>query len=412
MSEQIELIVAPTDGKENLRNSEGSIVVLNDNSLLLSYTRFRGGSSSDFAPADIVTRASSDGGRTWTQPSIVARGSETLVSKQMSGHVLSTSFVRLGSGAIALFYGRTTYTKGPGYHLGNMNDISMYCFRQITRISQDEGQSWSEERDITVPGEHSQVLLNDSAVHLSSGRLILPNYHGLSPYAADPEFVQPLISDDDGKNWFLSKYRVCSRKEGRGCLSESSVVERSDGSLLMMSRTGEGYVYRCESQDQGETWSEPLKTDLPASGTPTSLRRVPNSDDLLLLWNQVRRLETQYGFNRHRLTAAISADGGYTWKHRRNLESLDDQTYIAPEEGGTFDEKLRIRALDDQMAKMGELGLSDRGPKLVAYPSLVFSERQALITYIVVPTRPTSELPRGCSLKLRILPVEWFYEYD
>lgn len=395
MPSTIEQLVCPTTD-EHLRNSEGAVIELRDGSLLLAHTRFRAGSSSDFAPSDIVTCVSEDGAHTWSEPQIVARGDDE------QGNVLSASLLRLGSGSLALFYDRLAFIKGPGYSTGNMDDIDCPHHRLMMSISEDEGQTWSAPRDLNRRGEHSLVLLNDTAVRLSSGRLILPTYCGHSPHAPDPEFVQPILSDDDGQTWFPSDYRLGRRG---GDLSESSIVERADGSLLMTSRTGAGYLYACESRDQGETWSKPSPTDLPASGTPTSLRRVPGSDDIVLLWNQVDNREWMGGFGRHRLTAAISHDGGATWTHRRNLESLDDRTFIGPEQGGLRGEMGRITDQHARDELRRELGLKPEGYMLAEYTSMIFVGDHAIITYDVAPAP-------GCALKLRVLPVGWFYEND
>ncbi len=400
-AEAFEGLACPTDGKENFRNSEGSLIGLPDGSLLLAYTRFRGGSSSDSAPADIVTRRSADFGRTWTEPSLVSPGKD--------GNMCAASLLRLGGGAVAMFYGRDSWRKGPGYTSGNWDDVSEAFVKQVMRVSDDRGQTWSEERALNPAGEHSQVLLNDSARRLSTGRIILPNYHGLSPYSPDPEFVQPLLSDDDGKTWFPSRFRVCVEVE-RGGMSEASVAERADGSLLMTIRSqNTGFVYRSESRDVGETWSKPESTGLPASGTPTSLRRMPQSDDLVLLWNQVSGEERKWGFARHRLTAAVSSDGGRTWRHRRNLESLNDRTYIPAEEagpGGPSSPAGRVTPKDARLAKLKALGLNETGIRVAEYSSLIFVDDKAVITYDV----GGPALPPGASLKLRVLPISWFYE--
>src|SRR6056297_3491617 len=52
-------------GPENGRNSEGDFIQLEDGRLLLVYTKFIG--TGDHAPAELVGRFSSDGGKTWSQ---------------------------------------------------------------------------------------------------------------------------------------------------------------------------------------------------------------------------------------------------------------------------------------------------------------------------------------------------------
>ena len=397
MKDAIEMIVCPTDDRGNRRNSEGSVIELADGSLLLGYTRMRGGSSSDFAPSDIATRVSSDGGRSWSADRIVARGNDE------EGNVLSASFVRLGSGAIALFYHRLSFQKGPGYTSGDMDDVSMVVHMQMMRVSEDGGATWSEERCISFPGEYCTMVLNDSAIRLSTGRIILPNLHSLSPYwQGGPCFVQLHLSDDDGKTWFRNRFRICV--DVRLGISESSILERRDGSLLMMSRTHGGFIYRCESLDGGESWSTPVRTDLPASGTPTSLRYIPGSDDILLLWNQVTQEEIRWGLGRHRLTAAVSSDGGDTWPRRRNLESLDSRVFIPPEEGGDAKQVDRITREQRRPEMMKKLGMNPDGIIVAEYSSLVFVQDKAVITYDV-----SSWKHPGCSLKLCVLPKEWFH---
>ena len=52
-------------GKENSRNSEGSIIGLKDGKLFLAYSHFYGGPA-DNSPAYIAGRFSEDKGKTWS----------------------------------------------------------------------------------------------------------------------------------------------------------------------------------------------------------------------------------------------------------------------------------------------------------------------------------------------------------
>jgi len=60
-----EIIVCPAT-KDNPRNSEADIIELKNRNLLLAYTDFYAGSSSDFSPARISGKISEDKGRSWS----------------------------------------------------------------------------------------------------------------------------------------------------------------------------------------------------------------------------------------------------------------------------------------------------------------------------------------------------------
>jgi len=67
------------------------------------------------------------------------------------------------------------------------------------------------------------------------------------------------------------------------------------------------------SFDAGETWAVENTDWGPSSATaPCILRRVPESEDLLLIWNN--------NVQRSDLSSAISRDGGRVWENFRNLE--------------------------------------------------------------------------------------------
>ena len=83
-----ELIVCPA-GKESPRKSEGAVQALKDGSLLLAYTEFFAGDSSDWGAARINGKISRDNGRSWSQPF-------TMVANQGRMNVMAASLLRLG----------------------------------------------------------------------------------------------------------------------------------------------------------------------------------------------------------------------------------------------------------------------------------------------------------------------------
>ena len=183
----------------------------------------------------------------------------------------------------------------------------------------------------------------------------------------------------------------------------------------MVLRTPLGRFYQSWSDDNGATWSLPEPSSLASALAPGAIGKIPGTDDLLIVWNQCSPDETQRGMQRHRLSTAVSRDGGATWSHGRNVFSIfhqeGDRTYVEPPPPGSY------RALLD-------------GPRLPlndmegTYPFLEFWKDTAIIRfsttkrdyYIVDEAGKTGYDARAeerVGLKADVclgLPLAWFYE--
>src|SRR6185437_9551070 len=137
--------------------------------------------------------------------------------------------------------------------------------------------------------------------------------------------------------------------------------------LLMHFRTQLGHIAVSESADGGETWGEARSWGVRAPEAPATLRRIPSTGHLLLVWNDTFRAGAGHGGKRTPLTAAVSTDEGRTWTYRRDLETSDQHTY--------------------------------------AYTSLAFHQGRALLTYYV-----RDEASGRISSRFRSIPIGWFYE--
>ena len=104
-----------------------------------------------------------------------------------------------------------------------------------------------------------------------------------------------------------------------------------------------------------------------APEAPATIRRIPATGDLLLVWNNTYDPKAGHGGKRTPLTAAVSSDEGKTWKHVRDLETDADRTF--------------------------------------AYTSVAFVRDRVLLTYYVSDPK-TNRL----SSRFRSLPVRWLYE--
>ena len=324
---------------ENARNSEGDIVELEDGRLLLAYSDFYGGSE-DHAAARISGKLSEDVGRTWSDKF-------TLQENVARQNVMSATLMRLQSGEIILFYG----------HKNASSDLKFYV-----KKSTDEGESWDEAVCVT-PREGYHVMNNDRAIQLTSGRLLAPVSYSSECWSEREHYRSVCFySDDDGRTWEKGPGEVDLPKRGA---MEPGLVELRDGSVTMILRSQLGRIYRSYSVDRGLTWTEPEPMDLTAPESPATIKRIPMTGDLLMIWNNTYEEGADHGGKRNPLTSAISRDEGKTWEHFRNVETDPRYTY--------------------------------------AYTSVTFVGEEALMTYYA------GEVHMGWSLKLKIIPGEWFY---
>ena len=279
-----------------------------------------------------------------------------------------------------------------------------------------------------------------------SGRLILPVYFGIGQGRAptgwhheaagfvggymngnfiscDAHFVDPhfgasyvLYSDDEGKTWQPNEdgelFIVLDPEGPYNATFEPSICEVSPGKLLMIMRTNMGRLFQAWSQDNGDTWSRPVATQLAGTHAPGQIRKLTKSGHLLCVWTQQSEKEIKQGFIRTRLSAAISRNGGGIWEHFQNVESIHEQTHVEPG-------PIRIVRPEGMVAGRLAAGLENDAEYIVdfpegygrwSYPSVFVAEDRVLISHTYSAADPKSglELPRGGS-KLKVLPISWFY---
>ena len=359
---------------------------------------------------------SKDRGRTWSAGEPLQTGNEPII-----GTGAPTCLVRLQSGKLGLLYGRFSGTAG-----GTLAGYAL-CFR----TSDDEGDSWSEEIPINLPGETASNY-HDVLFQLRSGRLVLPTrfcppctfpelkdagaygtFQGkrfkTEGHAHGPEIdtSQVYFSDDEGNTWRRSPQDIVIwHQDGYGGMwpcDEPGAVQLRDGRLLMMFRTTLGRLYQSFSDDEGLTWSLPQPTTLASSYSPCRLRVIPTTGDLLCVWNQVSGDEIRRGFRRSRLSLAISTDDGGSWGHFKTLEV-----------GGPADRANRIAPTTKLVwfAARKNLAILPADMIYVSYPNAHFFGDEVVLLYDFGPQLDASTDPPSWPRhrKIVIRPIAWLYE--
>ena len=287
-------------GPDNPRNSEGDFVTLKDGRIMFVYSHYTGTSSSDHASAHLAARYSADGGKTWTSEDKI------IVQQEGTLNVMSVSLLRLKNGQIALFYLKKNSTSD--------------CIPMM-RISKDETETWSEPHPCITDKAGYFVLNNSRVIQLKSGRILfavslhqLPGQTKMSPRGN----LWSYYSDDNGKT-----FHAGSEVPNPDTIvtQEPGVVELKNGNILMFIRTNAGVQCLSYSKDKGVTWSHVELSTLKSPVSPASIKRIPSTGDLLLIWNNNGGDNPATKGKRTPLTMAISKDEGKTWTHIKDVEN-------------------------------------------------------------------------------------------
>jgi sialidase-1 len=369
-----QIVVPATDA--NHRNGEATAIRLANGDILLLWTQFLDPRSlpEDERPPDSPMRShdgrgddgyarisgmrSHDGGSTWSAPWVVVDDHDALIN------CMSPALTRMADGRLLLAYSwRSGGNPSPGS--GVVNGAAM---RRV-RISNDEGHTWSAPAQITPDDGGYHTGCHDRAWTLPSGR-VLVQCHSRFAQPGPPESWRIMTnwiaySDDNGQTWQAST-RLAEMRSPRG-FAEASLAQRGDGSLLMVMRTTLGNSFFTESFDEGASWSPAYASGIVTPAAPSLLARLPNSEELLLIWNPNYNPD-QGGLVGQRcpLLCAVSKDGGQHWGLPKAIETDMDGWW--------------------------------------EYPGILFDGDRALLHYRALPRDRSRS-----HLVLAHIPIDWFY---
>ena len=289
----------------------------------------------------IVSKRSTDGGKTWSDMSVVAQG-DTVAKCGYGDAVVIADEVK--GNLVAVFSGNN------GLWQSNEANLS----RTYTSISTDNGKSWNPVVDITdqvyggVYGTGTRYGLftgSGSGIQLKQGEhagrlmLVVAARNDASWGGTMSNFA--IYSDDGGQTWQASKTPACTNGD------EAKVVELPNGHILMSIRNrAKQHRLFSLSTDGGETWSEPqVNTTLldPACNGDIIAYQYKGKD---LLLHSLPASPT----TRENVTVYVSEDNGATWTAKRrifdgysaysSLQVLEDGTIGIIVEEGKWDGSL------------------------------------------------------------------------
>ena len=210
-------------------------------------------------------------------------------------------------------------------------------WRTYVQESRDEGVTWSVAREL-VAGDVSggRGPVKDKCFKLKSGRWLAPASREFDPVANWElktlwrSFVD--ISDDDGRSWRASPpFPVpdgmpswANGKKPFGVI-QPTLWEDERGVHALM-RATDGWIWRSDSADAGETWSKCRRTSLGNINSGIDCVKASNGRIYLVL-NGPAADETKSRFRNH-LEIKVSADGGENWAL---FATLADDVFFQPD---------------------------------------------------------------------------------
>jgi Neuraminidase (sialidase) len=196
----------------------------------------------------------------------------------------------------------------------------------MVRFSDDEAVTWSEPKPCITDEPGYYVLNNDRVIQLAGGRLLMPVSRHQTP-------TQPwqsrgrifcYFSDDEGRTWNRGEEIP---NPDTVMTQEPGVVELRDGRIMMFMRTDAGVQYLSYTMDKGMHWSPAQRSSIVSPVSPASIKRVPGSKTLVMLWNLNDGSDPELKGKRTPLAIAISRNEGRTWIKPRMLETDRDGWY-------------------------------------------------------------------------------------
>lgn len=177
-------------------------------------------------------------------------------------------------------------------------------------VSKDGGVSWSKPCAV-VEGDTSggRGPVKNKPLRLSNGRI-------LAPASTEQGVWRPFVDVYENGAWTKKWMPVVGENAERINLIQPTLWEYPEGHVHALMRTNQGYIYRSDSTDYGETWVPVYPTDMPNNNSGLDCVRAADGR-LYLVCNPIG---SDWGL-RSPLTLYTSSDNGASFEKVLDLET-------------------------------------------------------------------------------------------
>ena len=239
------------------------------------YAMWSNGVLAEDTPGQRILMCSSDDGRKWTEPKVLAEDDAG------KGSCVAAGF-RVHQKQLIAYY---TVTGGTNFD----PQTALYA-----RVSTD-GSKWGPAQRIT------KGFFINPPLELSNGHLVIGGEH-VGDQRSTARMRLLVTEKADGlSGWQEAKISVTDLKVIG--YAEPNMFQRRDGTLVLPLRNYSGSLYASTSRDQGHSWSTPVKTNFPDSTARFALGKLPDQTVYLINNPGPER------FVRQLLTISTSRDG-------------------------------------------------------------------------------------------------------
>ena len=283
--------------------SDGTLLVVNDRRNL---------TENDLpSEIDVVSRFSTDNGKTWSEPVTIARN-----QGRMHGYG-DPGLLELEDGTVVC-----TFAGGSNFFNSTLDAPQ----RSFVAYSRDHGRTWEEPRDITwtvwgpKPDNPSCRRYHSNFFSSGNGLVLRHGPHkgralvaGVLAMERNVLCNHAVYTDDCGASWHVSDLAYGSPEDPG---DEAKMVELADGRILMSVRRKGERAWAC-SEDGGQTWSRRgLWPDLTANACNGDLIRY---NDTILM----HTLPHSPALRRENVSVFLSFDEGRTWPESKVISNKD-----------------------------------------------------------------------------------------